>query len=279
MEVPGGWAETGCRPSVRQKPSASPRRRARECIVTATAVPLIRISSGSSTASPPPCSTIRRRKKKAAGGARRIPSSQQPGRAAEGEREARQLEAARRVSAGEEGARPDHRVGRVARRFPRPHEQGTLRRCEAERPSSSWRSRLALRPGIAGASSAGEPKRYRVALVIEPVGAEGLLMLPTSGFRRAVRELSVEGTVITLPARVNQVSGLRRRRTAALRPHPVGADHTVCPARRWPASFPTRGSRRPTPVGATHRSGFRRTFAASRSESRRSASSSAISPG
>ena len=68
---------------------------------------------------------------------------------------------------------------------------------------------VGLAPGIAGASSAGEPKRYRVALVIEPVGAEGLLMLPTSGFRRALRELPVEGTVITLPARVNQVSGLR----------------------------------------------------------------------
>lgn len=69
---------------------------------------------------------------------------------------------------------------------------------------------LGLAANVAGASSTAEPKRYRVALVIEPAGATAeILRLPTVGFRRAVRELAIEGTVVTQPARMSSVSLLR----------------------------------------------------------------------
>ena len=69
---------------------------------------------------------------------------------------------------------------------------------------------LAVAASTAGASSTAEPKRYRVALAIEPAGATAeILRLPTAGFRRAVRELPVEGTVVTQPARMSSVSLLR----------------------------------------------------------------------
>ena len=68
---------------------------------------------------------------------------------------------------------------------------------------------LALAASTAGASSTAEPKRYRVALV-DPTGTTtDFPVLPTAGLRRAARELPVEGTVVTPPARMSSVSPLR----------------------------------------------------------------------
>ena len=112
---------------------------------------------------------------------------------------------------------------------------------------------VGLAPGIAGASSAGEPKRHRVALVRSPSARKVSSCCRRPGSVARCGELPVEGT--HHPARAGE-PGQRppKRRPAALRLHPVGADQQFAPlptvAREFPDTwFATLdASRRDAPV-------------------------------